>query len=83
MPRYGRTLFVSSLSFLSKSTESYINSLRHGSMIKFPFLLFQTSMSVLRIPTHVMKTLIVPTMTVLTSVLVNWDSLEMVQFVKV
>ena len=40
-------------------------------------------MNVLRIPTHAMKMLIAPTMTVRTAVLVNWDSLEMVQFVKV
>ena len=40
-------------------------------------------MSVLLIPVHVTKTLIAPTVTVLTAVLVNKDSLEMEQFVKV
>lgn len=40
-------------------------------------------MSALRIPTLAMKTLIAPTMTVLMSVFVSWDSLEMEQFVKV
>ena len=40
-------------------------------------------MSVLRIPVRVPKTLIAPTVTVLTAVLVNKDSMEMVQFVKV
>jgi len=40
-------------------------------------------MSVLRNPVRVMKTLTAPTVTVLTAVLVNRDSLEMVQSVKV
>ena len=40
-------------------------------------------MSVLRIPTLAMKTLIAPIVTVLMSVFVNRDSLEMEQFVKV
>ena len=40
-------------------------------------------MSVLRNPFPVMKTLIAPTLTVLTAVLVNKDSLEMEHFVKV
>ena len=40
-------------------------------------------MSVLRIPVRVMKTLIVRTVTVLTGVLVNRDSLEMAQLVMV
>ena len=83
MPRYSRTSFASSLSFPSKRTESYLNSVRHGSIITFFFLFFQTLMNVLRIPTHAMKMLIAPTMTVLTSVLANLDSLDMVQFVKV
>ena len=47
----------------------------------YPFL--QILMSVLRIPVRVMKTLIVPTVTVLTAVLVTKDLLEMEQFVKV
>ena len=40
-------------------------------------------MSALRIPVCVMQTLTVPTVKVLTAVLVNKDSLEMEQFVKV
>ena len=40
-------------------------------------------MSVLRIPVRVMEMLIVPTVTVRTAVLVNKDSLEMVQLVMV
>ena len=40
-------------------------------------------MSVLQNPVRVIKTLIVPTVTVLTVVLVNRDSLEMAQYVKV
>ena len=40
-------------------------------------------MSVQRIPVRVMTALIAPTVTVLTAVLVNKDSLEMEQFVKV
>ena len=40
-------------------------------------------MSVLRIPVRVMKTLNVPTVTVLTAVLVKKDLLEMELFVKV
>ena len=40
-------------------------------------------MNVLRIPVRVMKTLIVPTVTVLTAVLVNRGSLEMAQLVAV
>ena len=40
-------------------------------------------MSVLRIPVRVMKTLNAPTVTVLTAVLVNKDSLETVQLVMV
>ena len=40
-------------------------------------------MSVLGILTLAMKTLIVPTMTVLMCVFVKWDLLEMEQFVKV
>ena len=40
-------------------------------------------MSVLQIPVRVMKTLNAPTVTVLTAVLVNKDSLEMVQLVMV
>ena len=49
----------------------------------FPFLLHQISMSVLPYPVRVTKTLIVRTVTVLSAVLVNRDSLEMEQFVKV
>ena len=41
------------------------------------------SMSVLQNPVRVMKTLIVPTVTVLTAVLVNKDLLEMGQLVMV
>ncbi len=40
-------------------------------------------MSVQRIPVHVMKMLIVPTVTVLIAVLANKDSLEMEQYVTV
>ena len=40
-------------------------------------------MSVLLIPVRVTKTLIAPTVTVLTAVLVNKDSLEMVHLAKV
>ena len=40
-------------------------------------------MSVLRIPVRVIKTLNAPTLRVLTAVLVNRDSLEMVQLVMV
>ena len=47
------------------------------------FIALQISMSVLRIPVHVMKMLIVPTVTVLTAVLVNKDSPEMVQSAQV
>ena len=43
----------------------------------------QISTSVLRNPTPVTRTLIVPTVSDLTAVLVNKDSLEMEQFVKV
>ena len=43
----------------------------------------QISTSVLWVPAHVMKTLIAPTVTVRTAVLVNKGSLEMVPFVKV
>ncbi len=49
----------------------------------FFFSYNQISMSVLRIPVRVMKTLIVPTVTDLTAVFVNKDSLEMAPFVKV
>ena len=47
------------------------------------FASYQISMSVLPIPVLVMKTLIVPTVTVLTAVLVNKALLEMARFVKV
>ncbi len=40
-------------------------------------------MNVLRIPDHVTKTLIVPTVTVLIAVLVNKDLMEMGRFAKV
>ena len=40
-------------------------------------------MSVLRIPVRVTRTLIVPTLTVLTAVLVNKDLMEMDSLVKV
>jgi len=40
-------------------------------------------MSAPRIPIRVMKTLIAPTLTVLTAVLANKDSLEMAEHVKV
>ena len=43
----------------------------------------QISMSALRIPVRVMKTLIAPTVTVRTAVLANRDSLEMAQLVMV
>ena len=49
----------------------------------FLFPQHQISMSAPRIPIRVMKTLIAPTLTVLTAVLANKDSLEMAEHVKV
>jgi len=52
-------------------------------LLLFAFPLPKISMSVLRIPVRAMKTLIALTVKVHTAVLVNRDSLEMEQFVKV
>ena len=52
-------------------------------MFLFPFRFLKILMNVLRNPVRVMKTLTAPTVTVLTTVLANRDSLEMEQFVKV
>ena len=49
----------------------------HG-LFLFAFPLLKMLMSVLRNPFRAMKTLIAPTLAVLTAVLVNKDSLEMV-----
>ena len=81
--------------FIVESSDIYITSPLHHIPLatisvyfkqtgqKYTYLPHQISMSVLRVPARVMKTLIVPTLTGLTAVLANRDSLEMVQLVMV
>jgi len=59
-----------------------IHTTTHG-MFLFPFRLLKILMNVQRNPVRAMKTLIAPTLTVLTAVLANRDSVEMDQRVKV